>query len=354
MINATLSYGRYLAQMIWPLNLSFYPLPQVFPIWPAVGVGLGLLAASLFALWTVRTRPYVAFGWSWYLVTLLPVIGLLQVGRMSHADRYTYIPSIGVVALLVWGAHDLTRRCRYQFLILSALAVAATLPCIALTRRQLSYWKDSESQVRHALEVTTNNDAAHSGLGLLLVRKGLLDEAIREFEITIRLNPGFAEAHYDLGIVLALKGQLDEAVHQFQEALRLKPQYVEAHNNLGIALFRKGQMEGAIREFEEAIRLNPAFAEGHCNLGLAVGKTGRADEAIGHFEAALQANRDYPEAHNYLGMVLCQRGRTSEGLRHFQEALRLKPGYAEARKNLDAVLAAQSNTPPPTSPESRP
>ena len=311
------------------------------------GRGLLLLAASLLVLRAARTRPYLVFGWIWYLVTLLPVIGLIQVGHRSHADRYTYVPSIGVFALLVWGAHDLTRRCRFQPLILSALVLAVTLPCIALTRRQLHYWKDSETLVRHGLEVSENNEIAHGGLGILLARKGQIDQAIREFQTTLRLNPRWAEAHYNLGILLVRKGRIDEAIDQYQEAIRLYPDYAEAYNNLGIALSRKGQMDEAARQFQEATRRNPDYAEAHYNLGLALGLKGQIAEAISHFEAALKANPNYPEAHIYLGAAFRQRGQTDEAIRQFQEALKLKPDDANARKNLDAALASKAHASPP-------
>jgi tetratricopeptide (TPR) repeat protein len=313
-------------------------MPQVFPIWPAVGVALLLLGISLFALWAARTRPYLAFGWIWYLVTLLPVIGLLQVGRQSHADRYTYVPLVGIFALLVWGVYDLTRRCRYQRLLLSALALAAALPCIALTRRQLPYWKDMETLARHALEVTENNDAAQNVLGVVLFKKGQTDEAIRQFQTTLRLNPRHAQAQYNLGIAFASKGQWDEAIRQYREAIRLSPDYAEAHNNLGSALGNRGQMDEAIRQFREATRLKPGYAEAHNNLGLALNLKGQIEEAITHFLRAVELRPGFAQAHDNVGLILLRTGQIQEAITHFQQVVTLQPNYAPAHSHLAQAL----------------
>jgi tetratricopeptide (TPR) repeat protein len=379
-INATLSYGRYLAQMVWPLRLApFYPLSQVFPIWPAVGTGLLLLAATLLALRAARTRPYLVFGWIWYLVTLLPVIGLIQVGHQSHADRYTYVPLIGVFALLVWGAYDLTRQWRFQPLILSALALAVTLPCIALTRRQIHYWKNSETLFRHAIAVTENNELAYDILGTLLVREGHLDEGIPCLQAALKLAPAYARAHNDLGAALGQKGREDEAIVEFQEALRLNPKlaeahrnlgfalekqghlaeaigqfsaaanfepdFAEAHRNLGVALGKQGRLAEAVKSLEEAVRLAPADAEAQSSLGITLGKLGRLDEAISHLQAALKLNPNNAEAHCNLGVALGAKGQLDAAISHLQAALKLKPSYADAQNNLRTALDLKSGSP---------
>jgi protein O-mannosyl-transferase len=343
-VNATLSYGRYLALTFWPVHLAFYSLPQAFPIWPAVGIGCLLLAISLLALWAARTRPYLAFGWIWYLVTLLPVIGLLQVGHQSHADRYTYVPLIGIFALLVWGVYDLTRGCRYQPFLLSALALAATLPCVVLTHSQLGYWKDMETLTRHALEVTEHNDAAHNVMGVVLVKKGQIDEAIPQFQTTIRLNPRHAEAQYNLGIALARKGQIDEAIRHYQEAIRLRPEYAEAHNNLGSAFGSKGQMDEAIRQFEEAVRVKADYAEAHNNLGLALNLKGRSDEARTHFLKAVELRPDFAQAQYNAGVALLRAGQIQEAIIHLQQVLAIQPNHASAKSLLTQALSRAGRT----------
>ena len=245
-----------------------------------------------------RRYPFLLMGWLWFCGTLVPVIGLVQVGGQAMADRYTYIPSLGVLVLAVWGVYELTRRWHYHVIALSVAGSAAIVLCLALTRQQLGYWKDSEALFRHALEVTENNYLAHHNLGIALDEKGQIDEAISQFQEAIRLKPDYAHAHNNLGIALVKKGQIDEAISQYQEAIRLKPDYADAHNNLGIALVRKGQIDEAIREFQEAIRLKPDFAEAHYNLGIALVRKGQIDEAIREFQEAIRLKPDYAEAHH--------------------------------------------------------
>jgi tetratricopeptide (TPR) repeat protein len=387
--NALLSYLGYLKQTLWPTDLAvFYPYPETFPAWRTAGAGLVGLLLSALLLWAPRQRPYLAVGWIWYVVTLLPMIGLIQVGDFSRADRFTYVPLIGVFLALSWGAYELTRRWRYQALALSVGGGAVLLLCLGLTRQQLGYWNDSETLFRHELEVTENNDLAHNNLGAALLGKGQIDEAIRQYQEAIRLNPGYAEAHNNLGaallgkgqtdeairqyqealrlkpdyanahsnlgIALARKGQIDEAIRQYQEAIRLKPDHVDAHNGLGVALDKKGQTDEAIRQLQEAIRLKPDHADAHYNLGVACYQQGRADEAIRQFQKALRLKPDHAQAHNNLGVALGLKGQTDEAIRQFQEALRLQPDYADARKNLDAVLATKAQaSPPPGAPTNR-
>jgi tetratricopeptide (TPR) repeat protein len=376
--NALISYGRYLGKLFWPTNLAvYYPRPGQWPMGKVLLAGGLVLGLSVWVWARRRRHPYSLMGWLWFLGTLVPVIGLVQAGGQAMADRYTYLPSLGVLVLAVWGAYELTRSWRYQVPAWSVAGGAAIVLCLALTHQQLGYWKDGETLFRHALEVTENNQIAykvlgdaldkkgqpdeainqfreairlrpgyadaHDNLGVALAKKGQTDEALRQFQEAIRPNPGYVEAHYNLGIILSRKGQMDEAIGQFQEAIRLKPDYAEAHNDLGIALGRKGQIDQALGEFQEATHLKPGYAEAHFNLGLVLSLRGQTPEAIRHFEAALKAKPDYPEAHNYLGSAWYQQGRTVEAIREFQEALKLKPDYVEARKNLNVVLAAKTD-----------
>ena len=405
--NALISYGRYLGKLFWPAELAVvYPHPGQWPLEKVLLAGAVILGISVL-FWAARRRyPCLLMGWLWYCGTLVPVSQIIQTGSHAMADRYTYLPSLGVVILAVWGAYELMQGkaaggvereereergsvghalARSTPILLSVAGGVAVFACLAMTRQQIGYWHDSEALFRHALAVTENNDGAHNGLGIALDQKGQMDGAIRQFEEAIRLKPRYSSAHcnlgialnkngqvdeairefreairlkpnqvgahYGLGIVLNRKGQMEEAIRQMEEAIRLKPDYAEAHNELGIALGRKGQMDEAIRQFQEAVRLKLDYAEAQFNLGLALGLRGETAEAIRHFEAALKARPGYPEAHNYLGSALYKQGRTGEAIREFQEALRLKPDYAEARKNLDAAFAApaHSSQPPGTS-----
>ncbi|MEI7939524.1 MAG: tetratricopeptide repeat protein, partial [Verrucomicrobiota bacterium] len=376
--NAVYSYGWYLGKLFWPADLAafythtgYWPLGQV-----ALAGGLILGVSALVGLgW--RRHPYLLVGWLWYCGTLVPMSQVVQTWKTARADRWTYLPSLGVLILIVWGAGELTRRWRYQVLGWSVAGGVTLVLCLALTRGQMSYWKDSETLVRHSLAVTGNNEVSlgmlgaaldkkgqtdeairyyrealrlepdnpviRHFLGMALGRRGQLDEAITQFQETVRLAPAYPLAHYNLGNTLLEKGRIDEAIRQYQEVIRLLPNYGEPHNNLGLALARKGQTEEAITQYQEALRLQPDDPDIHFNLGAVFARRGQLDEAIRHYQETLRRQPDRAEAHNNLGAAFQQQGHTGEAIREFQEALRLKPDYAGARRNLDAVLAAQAN-----------
>ena len=342
--NALISYCRHLGKLFWPTDLAvFYPHPGFWPLGKVLLAG-GLVLGISVLVWAWRRHPYLPVGWLWFFGMLVPVIGLVQTGGQAMADRHTYLPSLGVTILAIWGAYELTRGSRHQVLALSVAGGAAIVLCVALTRQQIGYWQDSEALFRHALEVTENNDMALGNLGIALDRKGQLDEAISLFREVLRLRPDSPGAHYDLANALGKKGQLDEAIRQYQEAIRLKPDQADAHNNLGIALDKKGQLDEAICQYQEAIRLKPDHALAHKNLGIALGRKGQMDEAIRQFQEALRLNADDAEAHYDLGVALVGKGRMDEAIRQFQETLRLKPDDAQAHNHLGLALGQKSQT----------
>jgi tetratricopeptide (TPR) repeat protein len=341
--NAPISYCRYVGKLFWPAKLAvFYPHPGHWPLAEVLLAG-GLLAGlSVFLFMQQRQHPFLLMGWLWFIGTLVPVIGLVQVGEQALADRYVYIPSLGVLIITIWGAYELTRPWRYQVLVLSLAGFAAMTLCLGLTRQQLGYWQDSETLFRHALDVTENNYLAHNNLGPALCQMGQIDEAISQYQEAIRLKPDFAIAHFNLGYALYKKGRTDEAIHQYQEALRLNPDMVDAHCNLGKALGQRGQIDEAIHQFQEALRLNPDDANVHCNLGTALGQQGQTDEAIHQFQEALRLKPDYADAHYNLGYAFGQKGRIDEAIRQYQEVLRLKPDYTDASNNLAHALGMKN------------
>ena len=270
--NALISYCRYLGKQFWPADLAvFYPHPGYWPVAQVLLAGLFLCGISALLFVQRRHHPYLLMGWLWFLGTLVPVIGLVQVGEQAMADRYTYIPSLGVLILTIWGADALTRHWRHQVIVLSVAGSAAIVLCMALTRQELGYWQDSEALFRHALAVTENNYLAHYNLAVALDKKGKNVEAISQYQEAIRLVPGYAAFHNNLGNALYKKGQIDEAFSEYREAIRLKPDHATFHNNLGIALGRKGQTDQAINEYQEAIRLKPDYAEAQSNLARELG-----------------------------------------------------------------------------------
>jgi protein O-mannosyl-transferase len=337
--NALVSYCRYLGKLFWPTDLAvLYPHPGYWPLGKVLLAG-GLLLGLSVLVWMGRRRyPYLLMGWLWYCGTLVPASQVVQTGVQAMADRYTYIPSIGVLILIVWGAYELTRRWRYQVLALSGACGASIVLCLPLTRQQIGYWRDSEAVWRHAVEVTENNYLAHWLFGGALLEKGRTSEAIRQLQEAVRLKPDDAGLHNCLGAALGQQGQSEGAIRQFQEAVRLKPDNSEAHNNLGAALDKKGQSDEAIRQYQEALRLKPDYAEAHNNLGDALGRIGQSDEAISQYQAALRLKPEYAHAHYNLGLALDQKGQSDEAIRQFQEALRLEPDHAEAHNTLGLAL----------------
>ena len=303
--NALMSYCRYLGKLFWPTDLAiFYPHPGHWPVAKVLLAGGLILGISVLLLAWRRRYPFLLVGWLWFLGTLIPVIGLVQVGAHSMADRYTYLQLIGVLVLAVWGADELSRRWPC---LLSAGAVAgltAIALCMAVTRQQLGHWLDSETLFRHAIEVTENNSLAHSNLGIALVTKGQTEAAIRQLQEAVRLQPDYAIAHNNLGIALVRNDQLDEAIHHLQEALRLAPDYPDARHNLAVVVDEKDQLDATISQCQEAIRLKPDDAEAHNRLGIALGKKRQTDQAISQFQEALRLKPDYAEAQSNLACAL--------------------------------------------------
>jgi tetratricopeptide (TPR) repeat protein len=341
--NALISYCRYLGKMFWPTDLAvFYPHPGYWPMGKVLLAAALLLGISALLLTQRRRYPYLLVGWLWFCGTLVPAIGLVQSGDQAMADRFTYLPSLGVLVLAVWGACELARRWHYGAAALSVAGSTAIVLCAVLTRQQLGHWQDSETLFRYALEVTEKNEVAYNNLGSALDEKGQTDEAIRQYEKALRLKPDDAIAHANFGIALARKGQTDEAIRQYQEALRLKPDYAEPHYSLGNLLARAGQIDEAMREYQEAVRLKPDYAAAHNNLGFALVRKGQLDEAIRQYREAIRLKPDYAGAHYNLGFALVKLGQTDEAIRQYREAIRLKPDYAEAQNSLARALAMKN------------
>jgi tetratricopeptide (TPR) repeat protein len=343
--NALVSYCRYLGKLFWPTNLAvFYPHPGQWPLGKVALAG-GLILGLSVLVWAQRRRyPWLLMGWLCFVGTLVPVIGLVQVGGQAMADRYTYAPAIGVIVAMIWGLHWLAKGGRYQQIAWSVAASAAIVVCLVLTRQQIGYWKHSEALFRHALEVTENNYLAHKALGDALDEKGHWDEAISHYQEALRLNPFYTLAHNNLGNTLARKGQIVEAISQYQEALRLKPDYVDAHYTLGNTLLEEGQIDEAIRQYQQVIRLKPDYVEAHNNLGAALDQKGQIDEAIRQYREVIRLKPDDAGPHKNLGAALERKGQTDEAIRQYQEALRLKPDYADAQSKLARALG-RKNTP---------
>jgi tetratricopeptide (TPR) repeat protein len=337
--NALVACMVYLGQMLWPAGLApYYPYASNGP-WKVALAGALLAGLSLAAFWRRRQQPWMLVGWCWFLVMLLPVVGIIQVGRQAHADRYTYLPQIGLYVALTWlaaewGAHKPARRAPLAVLMIGALAAL-----MACAWQQTTYWRNSETLWNHTLACTTNNDEAHYALGNAFFENGKLNEAIAQFQKALQIRPERAEAHYNLGIALYQQGEMDQAIAHFQKALQINPAYAQAHNNLGGALLQEDKLDEAIPQFQAALQLDPNAASPHLNLGIALFQKGKVDEAIGHFRAALQLRPAYAAAHYNLGNALAQKGLTAEAISHYRAALQIEPADAEAQNNLAWLMA---------------
>jgi tetratricopeptide (TPR) repeat protein len=339
--NALTSYCRYLGKLVWPADLAvFYPPVEH---WPAGMVLFSVLLIAIVSILVFRARrqfPFLLTGWFWFLGTLVPVIGLVKAGEQSMADRYSYIPSIGIFLGMTWGLAEVAAR-RTHRISLPAATTLALACCVAITRQQIQYWKESETLFRHALEVTRNNYLAHLNLGTALDKKGRLDEAAAEFEQALKLKRNYPEALNNLGSILSKQGRLEEAIRCYQQALSLKPTYAEAHHNLGLVLDAQGAFDLALREYELALNLKPDYADAHYNRGLVLSRQGRLEEAIKEFQTTLQWQPTSADACNNLGTTFQRLGQMEEAIRYYRLALGLRPDFARAHFNLGVALATK-------------
>ena len=337
--NAFVSYARYLGQTFWPTDLAIpYLHPRHWPLGPVcLGVAL-VVGLSAISLWLGRRRPYLPVGWFWFLGTLVPVIGLIQWGNQAMADRFLYVPSVGLFVALAWGLGDVLGRWR---LPKSAVASAAALVLLALalrSRDQLRYWRNSEALFQHTIEVTTGNYVAYDCLGSALARQGRHDEALRMFSESVRLQPRYSEGQYDLGTTLLKRGRLDEAVEHLAAAVKNNPAFAHACINLGKALLEQGKPDEAAVHLAQAVRLTPDDPEAQYNLGTVLVMQAKPDAAIACFSEALRLNPNYGDAHGNLGVTLMRQGKPDPGVAHLAAAVKLKPDDPQLHCNLGLAL----------------
>ena len=345
--NAAVSLFDYLVDVVWPDGLGmFYPFPASISVsrWVSAAMVLGAITAVTIAL--RRRAPAALMGWLWWLVMLVPVIGLVQVGAQSRADRYTYLPLIGLTIAVAWGVGELTARASRGLASIAAAAAAIAIGALAVTTHaQVAHWRDAVSIATRTAVVTddTNNFGVHYGLAEYLRAHGRLSEAIPHYEESIRKNPGFVEAQTGLaatqhaaGLQLAQIGRIGEAIPHFQAAARLAPQRAEARRDLAAALAAEGRFAEAAPEFSEALRLGLESADLRYQHGLVLAAIGRMDEAIAQLAAAVRLAPDHVDAHMTLARAYARAGRPDDSVRELREVLRIDPSHAQAR----AALAA--------------
>jgi Flp pilus assembly protein TadD len=346
--NALVAYVTYIGKGLWPNRLAaIYPYPISIAAWQVVAAVLVLTSITTLAIRARRRHPYVLVGWLWYVVTLLPVIGLIQVGSQPIADRYTYVPLIGLFIIVAWGVPDLLAVWRWQMRAPPAAGVLVIVACTAAARAQVQHWRNSVALWEHAIAVTTANYRAQGNLGHALATQGRLEEAVSHYTEAVRIHPGYAEAHNNLGLALARQGKIDEAFPHYVEALRLVPDYFEAHSNLGAALAGQERYADAVRHFSEAVRIQPDHAlarqnlvQAHRDFGRAEADRGNVEQALEQFLEAARLDPGSADVQYDLGVMFARKGDIRSATARFQEALKIDRGHQNARHALD-VLSKQ-------------
>ena len=299
--NALISYINYIVKTLWPLHLSvFYPHPENLPAWQIIGATLLIAVAIFLSIHRLKKYPYIIVGLLWFFITLFPVIGIIQVGDQAMADRYTYIPLIGIFIILAWGGSDLLKKWTNKKIVSSILAMSVLLVLTMQSFHQAAHWKNSSTLFENAIKVTGNNWLAHNNLGIAL----------------------FSE------------GKLDKAIYHYKKALNIKPDTLGAIKNLGIALSEKGNFKEAAQHFSKALVINPEDFDAYHKLGGILAKQGKFNEAIRHFAEAIKINPDYAPAYNEIGIILAEKGKLEKSNDFFSKAIQLEPDCKEARDNL--------------------
>jgi protein O-mannosyl-transferase len=340
--NALISYVRYLAKIFWPARLSvLYPHPGHWPIWQIAGAALLLAAITAWVIWRWREQPYLAVGWFWFLGMLAPAIGLVQVGIQSMADRYSYLPMVGISIMAVWGLSDALARRPGGRWILGTAGVMAIAACVVLTPLQVRYWRDSDALFQHAIAATKDNYLAYNNLGFFLSNRGESEKAMHYYQSALQINPNYDEAHNNLGFTLAGLGRFQEATNEYIKALSLNPNLTEAHNNLGNALGSLGLNDAAIHEYQIALEEDPRHADAHNNYGIALAMHGHLDEAIAQFRLAILYKENYSSGHSDLGNALALKGDLPGAIEEYETCLRINPKDSQAHNNLANALSQQ-------------
>ncbi len=343
--NVVMAYVDYITHMLYPVGLALlYPHPEKhLPVGRLCLSIMVLLGISAGAFAGRRKYPYLLMGWLWYLGMFLPVIDIMQAGEQARADRYTYLPQIGLYIMISWGAVELFRSRPYRR---AALGFAAVIILIALTADayiQTTYWKNSFTIWTRTLAYAPQSYEAHSNLGVVLAEEGDTSNAVTHFNLALESNPKDFNSINNLGKILTSQGQLDLAIQDFHRALEIEPDDFKTLNNLSIALAKQGKVNDARQDLERSLQINPRYAETYFDLGNLFTKEGDFDDADQNYAQALQINPNYAEAHCNLGLALMRQGKLDDAIQQMEQAVHLKPHYLEALNNLGGALASQGN-----------
>lgn len=345
--NALVSYINYIGKMIWPFHLAvFYPLRE-WNLGQVLISGVLLLLISTLAVRTWQRHPYVPAGWFWYLGTLIPVIGLVQVGAQRMADRYTYIPFIGLFIIIAWAMPDILSKWRSRRIFLYTISGVMIILFMICSWFQVHHWKNGVTLFTHAAKSTNNNSIAYCELGHALNEQGKRDEAIIHFNNALKINPYYGEAHYELGVTLEAQGNSTEASKQYLEALRINPNHVKAHNSMGIILAKQGNFKDSVYHYKKALQIDPKYPAAYYNLGKIFSAQGKIEDAIFYYQEALYYSSNMTQALYNLSWILatCEDGNYRNGA----EAVKLAEKLCQMTKYkqplaLDALAAAYAET----------
>jgi len=340
--NILISYVNYIIKFVYPVKLAiFYPYPNGISGWKLAASAVILAAISWAAIKHINRKPWFIVAWLWFLGTLVPVIGLVQVGIQSMADRYMYLPMIGLIIPVAWGIPELLSKWQYKKMILSVSAACVIIIFFWNTRTQLAYWSDTYTLFNRALAVTENNFFAYNVLGDELALKGNYKTAEKFFLTALKIKPNDFDALERLGQLAYRNKKYDQAITYYSKALALNPSDPEIYNKLGIVFFSKQLFEQAREKFETAVRLNPKFDEAYYNLGLVDSKQGKISEATINYQMAMALRPNYADAHKSLADILFSQGDMAQALKHYSEALRLHPDDAPTHYNIGVILFQQ-------------
>jgi len=338
--NALISYVTYIVQTIWPENLAvFYPYRFDVPVWQIAGAGVLLLSVTVLVMVAAKRFPYLPVCWLWYLGMLVPVIGLVQAGDQSHADRYTYLPQIGLSLLIVWAIRDWTASWHWRRRALGVTAGIVLAVLMAGAWKQTAYWRNSESLWTHTLACTSENYIAHNDLGVMLGKQDRLDEAIEHFQKALEIRSDYPEGHNNLGVALRRKGRLDEAMDHFKKAVKIAPTYADGYYNLGNALMQSGRPDEAAEQYRKAIQLKPDYADAHGNLANVLATQGKFDEAIPEYRRMLELVPESAQVHYKFGQALQAQRNFEAAMKEYQKALNLDSRHLSAHLGLAWLLA---------------
>ena len=341
--NALISYVAYLTKMMWPVKLAcFYPFPDLFSLWQVGGALLLLILGTGLAVRSARRHPYAVVGWLWYLGTLVPVIGLVKIGAFSMADRYSYVPLIGIFIVIIWGVPELLAGVNSRKAVMACVAALILALCLLTARNQAGVWRDGHRLFTHALKVTTDNWFAHIALGRDFLKRGKFEAATGQFLETQRLKPNYIPAYINLGFTYARQNNLDRAMAYMTQAARMNPDLVDVQESLGILYEQLGERDKARRHFNKALELEPQNATVHMHLGNIKAADGNLDAAINHYIEALNRQPGDARVHYNLGLALAKQGKTDNAVEHYRTALKLEPDNADAHYNLANVQVKQN------------